>query len=87
MTPVPRPTCPKCQSELMLTRVTLGGVRLRLPYFFECSVCEHTHQTLGAPEDPMKSEETGGWLQGELRAPVQQPQQAASVGGLFSFGL
>ena len=32
----------------------------------QCSVCEHVQ----APVDPMKSEETDGWLHGELRAPT-----------------
>jgi hypothetical protein len=53
----------------MLTRISFGvsGFDLRT---FECSVCDHVHQKLVALVDPMKSEKTDRWLQGELRAPT-----------------
>jgi hypothetical protein len=69
MTSVPRPTCPKCHSDLVLKRLTPSGVNLRLLYFFECSVCERVQRKFGMLRDPMQSEQTAGWLRGELRAP------------------
>ena len=53
----------------MLTRISFGvsGFDLRT---FECSVCDQVHQKLVALVDPMKSEKTDRWLQGELRAPT-----------------
>jgi hypothetical protein len=68
MTLFPRPPCPKCQAETMLTRISSGvsGFDLRT---FECPACEHVHKALVALVDPMKSVETSGWLQGQLQAP------------------
>jgi hypothetical protein len=69
MTRIPQPPCPKCRSDMMLTRIGFGVSGFDL-CTFECSVCEHVHQKLVALADPMKSEKTGRWLQGELRAPT-----------------
>jgi hypothetical protein len=54
---------------MMLTRISfaVSGFEFRT---FECSACEYVHKTLVALADPMKSDETRGWLQGELRAPT-----------------
>jgi hypothetical protein len=54
----------------MLARITPGaasGFDIRT---FECPACDHVHQLVVALADPMKSRETAGWLQGELRAPT-----------------
>jgi hypothetical protein len=53
----------------MLTRISFDvpGFDLRT---FECAVCEHVQQKLVALVDPMKSEKTGRWFHGELRAPT-----------------
>jgi hypothetical protein len=53
----------------MLTRISFDvpGFDFRT---FECSACGHVHKTLVTLVDPMKSDETRGWLQGELRAPT-----------------
>jgi hypothetical protein len=37
---------------------------------FECPACDHVHQRVVAPVDPMKSRETATWFRGELRAPT-----------------
>jgi hypothetical protein len=69
MIPIPQPPCPKCRSKTMLTRIAPGvtGFDFRT---FECPVCEYVHKILVALVDPMQSDETSGWLQGELRAPT-----------------
>jgi hypothetical protein len=69
MTHIPRPPCPKCQTETMLARITPGpsGYDFRT---FECPLCNHVHKILVALVDPMISVETSGWLHGELRAPT-----------------
>jgi hypothetical protein len=70
MTHIPRAACPKCHADLMmLTRISfaVSGFEFRT---FECPTCEYVHKTLVALVDPMKSEKTGRWLQGELRAPT-----------------
>jgi hypothetical protein len=64
-----RPPCPKCQTMTMLARITPGpsGFDIRT---FECPACDLVHQIVAALADPMKSIETVGWFQGELRAPT-----------------
>jgi hypothetical protein len=69
MTRIPQRPCPKCLSDLMLTRISFGVSGFDL-CTFECSVCEHVQQKLVALVDPMKSEKTGRRLHGELRAPT-----------------
>jgi hypothetical protein len=66
---IPRPPCPKCQTETMLARITPGpsGYDFRT---FECPLCDYVHEILVTLVDPMISVETSGWLQGELRAPT-----------------
>lgn len=68
MTYIQRPSCPKCQNETMLARVTSAssGFDIRT---FECPACNFVHQIAVALVDPMKSGEMSGWLRGELQAP------------------
>jgi hypothetical protein len=62
-----RPPCPNCKTTAMLARITPGSFGLYIRTF-ECPACDY----VGVIElaDPMKSRETAGWLQGELRAPT-----------------
>jgi Zn ribbon nucleic-acid-binding protein len=64
-----RPPCPKCKATATLARITPGrsGFDIRT---FECCACGHIYQRVVALVDPMKSKETTGWLEGELRAPI-----------------
>jgi hypothetical protein len=66
---IQQPRCPKCQTTLMLARITPGasGFDIRT---FECPACDLVHQLAGELVDPMKSLELAGWFQGELRAPT-----------------
>jgi hypothetical protein len=69
MITVHRPPCPKCQTTTMLARIAPGpsGFDMRT---FECPACEHVHQRAVELVDPMQSQETLSWFQGELRAPT-----------------
>jgi len=53
----------------MLARITPGpsGFDIRT---FECTACRTVHKIVVSLIDPMKSTETGRWLEGELRAPT-----------------
>jgi len=64
-----RPHCPKCKDMTMLPQITRGssGFDIRT---FECPACDHVHQRVGGRADPMGSQQTAGWLRGELRAPT-----------------
>jgi hypothetical protein len=68
MTSVPRPPCPKCQTKMLLTRISSGVSGFDLETF-ECPACKHLHKALVAFVDPMTSAETSGWLQGQLQTP------------------
>ena len=61
--------CPKCKVTMMLARITPGmtGFHIRT---FECPACDDVYQRVFDLTDPMKSNVTAGWLQGELRAPT-----------------
>jgi hypothetical protein len=50
----------------MLARIAPGsfGINIRT---FECPACDYVRVV--EPTDPMKSRETTGWLQSELRPP------------------
>jgi hypothetical protein len=52
-----------------LARITHGpsGIDIRT---LECPACDHVHQRVVELVDPMKSSETAGWFNGELRAPT-----------------
>ena len=66
LTAIARPCCPRCQTRMMLERVSPGpiGFEHRL---FECPKCDHVEMSVIA-SDPFKSK-AAGWLFGELRAP------------------
>jgi hypothetical protein len=66
LTAIERPRCSRCQTRMMLERVSPGpiGFEHRL---FECAKCDHVEISVIA-SDPFKSNATG-WLTGELRAP------------------
>jgi DNA-directed RNA polymerase subunit RPC12/RpoP len=59
--------CSKCQSEMILGRIQEGpsGYDLRT---FECPRCSHVLKTAVKLGDPMQSEATMRWLQGQLVA-------------------
>jgi hypothetical protein len=64
---IERLRCPKCQTRMMLARISPGptGFELRT---FDCSKCDHVEQIVIA-SDPMKSEAVG-WFVGELHPPT-----------------
>jgi hypothetical protein len=66
LTAIERPRCSRCQTRMMLERVSAGpiGFEQRL---FECPKCDHIEISVIA-SDPFKSK-AAGWLAGELRAP------------------
>ena len=66
LTAIERPRCFRCQTRMMLERVSSGpiGFEHRL---FECSKCNHVEISVIA-SDPFKSKAVG-WLAGELRTP------------------
>jgi hypothetical protein len=51
-----------------LTRISSGVSGFDLQNF-ECPACKHVHKELVPFLDPLKSNETSGWLQGQLQAP------------------
>jgi hypothetical protein len=66
LTAIERPRCSRCQTRMMLERVSAGptGFEHRL---FECPRCDQVELSVIA-SDPLKSNAVG-WLAGELRAP------------------
>jgi hypothetical protein len=66
LTAIERPRCFRCQTRMMLERVSPGpaGFEHRL---FECPRCDHVEISV-IESDPFKSKVVG-WLAGELRAP------------------
>jgi hypothetical protein len=64
---IERLRCPKCQTRMMLGRISPGpdGFELRT---FDCSKCDHVEQIVIA-SDPMKSGAVG-WFVGELHPPT-----------------
>ena len=63
---IPRPRCPNCQTEMMLSRILPSRAALDLRTF-ECGKCAHVEKVV-VEIDPMKSCVLG-WLRGELRPP------------------
>jgi hypothetical protein len=65
LTAIERPRCPRCQTRMMLERVSSGpiGFEQRL---FECPKCVHVEISVIA-SDPFKSK-PAGWLANILRA-------------------
>ena len=47
---IERPTCPKCQAQMMLARIMPAFLGTDL-HMFECTVCNHVLKTLGAHDD------------------------------------
>jgi transposase-like protein len=47
---IERPACPKCQAQMMLTRIVpaFSGTDL---HSFECTLCNHVLKKLGTCED------------------------------------
>ncbi len=66
LTTIERPRCSRCQTRMMLERVSRGpiGFEHRL---FECPKCNQVEINVIA-SDPFQSNRAG-WLDGELRAP------------------
>jgi hypothetical protein len=66
LTVIERPRCSRCQTRMMLERVSAGpiGFEHRL---FECPKCDQVEMSVIAL-DPLKSNAMG-WLAGELRPP------------------
>jgi hypothetical protein len=66
LTAIERPRCPRCQTGMMLERVSSGpiGFEHRL---FECPKCDQVEITVIASA-PFTSK-AAGWIDGELRAP------------------
>jgi hypothetical protein len=64
---IQRLRCPKCQTRMMLARISPGptGFELRT---FECATCNRVEK-IAIASDPMKSGDVG-WLVGELQAPT-----------------
>jgi hypothetical protein len=54
---------------VMQARTTRGSSGLEIGTF-QCRACDLVHQLVVDLIDPMKSLETLGWFQGELRAPT-----------------
>jgi uncharacterized C2H2 Zn-finger protein len=66
LTAIERPRCPRCQTRMILERVSRGpiGFDHRL---FECPRCDQVEISVIA-SDPFKSK-AAGWIDAELRAP------------------
>jgi exosome complex RNA-binding protein Csl4 len=66
LTVIERPRCSRCQTRMMLERVSAGpiGFEHRL---FECPKCDQVEIRVIA-SDPLKSNAVG-WLAGGLRTP------------------
>ena len=62
-----RPTCPRCNARMMLTRImpVRTGVELQT---FECPKCVHELTAEVPDEDPLRK--AAGWLSSELWPPV-----------------
>lgn len=65
-TSIPRPHCPNCRSEMMLSRILPSRAALGLRTF-ECGKCAHVEKAV-VDVDPIKSHPLG-WLLGEPRPP------------------
>jgi hypothetical protein len=67
-----RPRCSRCQTRMMLERISPGpvGFEHRL---FECPKCDHV-ETRVIASDPFNSE-AQGWLSGELGGATDTTQE------------
>jgi ssDNA-binding Zn-finger/Zn-ribbon topoisomerase 1 len=52
LSPIERPSCPKCKAQMALTRRTPGRAGFELQSFY-CPKCEHV-MTVEVADDPMK---------------------------------
>jgi hypothetical protein len=66
-TAIDRPRCSRCQTRMMVERVTPGPVGFE-HWLFECPKCDQVEINVTA-SDPMKSE-AAGWLVEEIRSPT-----------------
>jgi transposase-like protein len=64
--PIERPVCPKCNTTMMLARLTPGHAGFEIQSF-ECPKCNHQLTVEVGEVDPLKSAD--GWLNSELRPP------------------
>jgi hypothetical protein len=62
---IERPRCSKCQSLMMLARISPAG-QGREQRLFECPKCDRAETAI--VEDPLKS--AAGWLASELKPPI-----------------
>jgi hypothetical protein len=63
---IQRPRCSKCQTVMMLARISPAGEG-REERLFECPKCDHAETAI--VEDPLKSKAIG-WLGSELKPPT-----------------
>jgi hypothetical protein len=63
---IERPRCSKCQTLMMLARISPAGEG-REERLFECPKCDYAETTI--VEDPLKSKAVG-WLDSELKPPT-----------------
>jgi hypothetical protein len=66
LTSIERPRCSRCQTRMMLERVSPGPIGFE-DRLFERPRCDHVESWVAA-SDPFNSNATG-WFDGELRAP------------------
>ncbi|MET4329381.1 RNase P subunit RPR2 [Bradyrhizobium sp. i1.15.2] len=66
---IQRTPCPKCQTTMMLARITPGSAGFDIRTF-ECSACDFVDQIAVDLVDPMRSARTLAWFHSELRAPT-----------------
>jgi hypothetical protein len=52
---IERPVCPKCRAQMLLARIMPAFLGTDL-HTFECAVCNHVLETLGAHEEPASRE-------------------------------
>jgi Zn finger protein HypA/HybF involved in hydrogenase expression len=67
LTAIERPRCTRCQTRMMLERVSSGPIGFE-HWLFECPNCNQVEINVIA-SDPLKSK-AAGWLIGELRSPI-----------------
>ncbi|MCR6735475.1 MAG: response regulator [Afipia sp.] len=66
-TSIQRPACPKCRTEMSLSRIMPARADFDLRTF-ECPKCNHVEKAV-ATTDPINSY-TLGWFLGELKPPI-----------------
>lgn len=66
LTAIERLRCSRCETRMMLERVTSGPIGFE-HRVFECPKCDHVQVKIIA-SDPLRSR-AAGWLAADLRAP------------------